>query len=251
MRTVADAVRPACFRTFVRASCTIRKAASSMPGATSRSRPSTTRSVATPLAEDCATAAAISAIPGCGVSDASPWPESRSTPSMRRSSASDSRPTDSILANTSAALSGFAWTISRPSGGLHCDDAHRVCHHIVHLPGDPAALAGDRPFGFGEAVCLGCGGAAFGVDEDPFSIADEHACGHRRGQEGDHAQRRAVRQIRPRCRARSRSPPSISATQAADRPPGPPAMFLVRCRCVQRGQAEHRQVAPRSPAEPS
>ena len=70
---------------------------------------------ATPLADDCATTAAMSAIPGCGDS-AAPWsPVSRSTPSMRRSSASDSRPTASIVANTSAALSGSACTISRPA----------------------------------------------------------------------------------------------------------------------------------------
>ena len=64
-----------------------------------------------------------------------------------------------------------------PSGGrLHGDDAHRVRHHVVHLTGDPAALAGDGTFGFGEAVGLGGGGAAFGVDEDPFAVADEHPC---------------------------------------------------------------------------
>ena len=42
----------------------------------------------------------MSAIPGCGDNAAPSSPVSRSTPSMRRSSASDSRPTVSIVANT-------------------------------------------------------------------------------------------------------------------------------------------------------
>ena len=94
---------------------------------------------------------------------------------MRRSSASDSRPTASILANTSAALSGLAWTISRPAAACTAMTLIAVGDHVVHLAGDPAALAGDGPFGFGEAVGLGRRGAAFGVDEDPFAVADEHA----------------------------------------------------------------------------
>ena len=103
---------------------------------------------------------------------------------MRRSSASDSRPTASILANTSAALSGIG-VDDLPSGGrLHRDDAHRVRDHVVHLAGDPAALAGDGTFGFGEAVGLGGGGAALGVDEDAFAVADDHPGRDGCGQEG-------------------------------------------------------------------
>ena len=46
--------------------------------------------------------------PGWGDKDDSSAPVSRSTPSIRRSSVSDSLPTVSIRANTSAALSGLA-----------------------------------------------------------------------------------------------------------------------------------------------
>ena len=150
-----------------------------MPGASGRWRPSTTSSVATPVADDCATAAAMSAMPGCGDSEAASSPVLRSTPSIRRSSVSDSRPTASILANTSAALSGSVWTISRPAAACTAIDAHAVRDDVVHLAGDPAALARDRTLGFGDAVGLGLGGAALGVDEDPFAIADDHACGDR------------------------------------------------------------------------
>ena len=151
----------------------MRNAASSIPGASgSLLHPRSPVPSATPTAVDCSTAVVMSAMPGCGDSDASSSPVSRSTPSIRRSSVSDSRPTASMLANTSAALSGFDVHDLAPGGGLHRHDAHRVRNHVVHLAGDPAAFSDDRTFGLGEAIGLGCRSAAFGVDEDPLAVAD-------------------------------------------------------------------------------
>ena len=90
-----------------------------------------------------------------------------------------------MLANTSAALSGLAWTISRPAAAWTATTlmlwATTSCiSRAIRLRS--LSTARSR---FGDAVGLGLCGAALGVDEDPLAIADDHPGADRRDRKPD------------------------------------------------------------------
>ena len=163
-------------------------------------------------------------MPGSGTTPGVPS-SLRSTPSMRRISASACRPVPAMAASAWRARSGDA--VQRVGGpvGLHHHHAHVVRDDVVQFPGDPGPLGGRRDLGLGVTFGLQPGGPVLqrGVVAAPVAHrVAEHPGDQRRAGEGDRAEDEPVQQARARAGATGppRPPSRAGRRPGRERTPG-------------------------------
>ncbi len=134
-RTLTSATAgPACLRTLVRASCTIRNAEISTAAGSRPGSPSMTSTTGSPAARTPSASAASSVTPGCGDS---PGPAAgssgcRSTPSSLRISTSACRPLRSIFSRVGP-VSVPAWRPHNAQLTRVVASPHTLCIKAAHL----------------------------------------------------------------------------------------------------------------------
>ena len=126
----------ACLSELVSASWTMRYADSSRPGSRRRRSPSTDSSTGSPANRTCVTRSSRRSRPGIG-SCVSASPR---TPSIRRMSASASRPVVAIDWSADRASSGRVAIAAQATSRLDHHHAHVVGDHVVQLPGNSLAF---------------------------------------------------------------------------------------------------------------